>query len=179
MSTHILTQTTCREQEQNELEEAPGSTGQPAASSRLSWRVTAARADSRERPWRLIASNEQNHSPQKRINWRLPEKWQSFNPLWVGPFTGSFLGIPSPCLERRVSEEHWPGFALQWRAWVWATATPKHCMKWLFLSFSLFFFLCLFHFSSLYVRFSLKKKEKKNKPTTKKRRSPSQDSYLS
>lgn len=64
----------------------------------MSWPVTAARADRRAQRWRLIASNEQHRSPQKRMNSRLPQKLQQFNSLLCGPphwkLSGHLVAMP-------------------------------------------------------------------------------------
>lgn len=100
---HIFTQTTCEGQEWSETsEETLVSVGHPAASSWMSWPVMAAQADRRAQHWRLIASNEQHCSPQKRTNSGLPQKLQHFNPLWCESPHWKLFGhhIPMPERER-------------------------------------------------------------------------------
>ena len=100
---HIFTQTTCEGREQSETaEERLVSMGCPAASSWMSWPVMAARADRRAQHWRLIVSNEQHCSPQKRTNSGLPQKLQHFNPLWCESPHWKLFGhhIPTPERER-------------------------------------------------------------------------------
>lgn len=106
MPMHTFSQTTCEGRERSETsEETLVSVGCPAASSQMSWPVTAARADRRAQHWRLIASNEQQCSPQKRMNSGLPQKLQHFNPLWYESPHWKLFGhhIPTPERERGFS----------------------------------------------------------------------------
>lgn len=129
MSLHILTQTTCEGWEQSETsEEMLVSVGCPAASLRTSWPMTAARADRRAQHWRLIASNEHHCSPQKRMNTRLPQKLQHFNPLWYKTHQ-SFLGCTLTAWKgERISA--WSVAHSKWKGGIPAQlAWPQHRAK--------------------------------------------------
>lgn len=130
MFLHVFTQTTCEGWEQSETSEGMlVSVGCPAASLRMSWPMTAARADRRAQHWRLIASNENHCSPQRRMNAGLPLKPQHFNPLWCETPHQSFLDtILTAWKAERVSA--WSAAHCKWKGGIPdQLAQPQSCAK--------------------------------------------------
>lgn len=126
MSLHIFTPTTCEGWEQSETsEEMLVSVGCPAASFRMSWPLTAARADRRAQHWRLIASNEHHCSPQRRMSLR---NYSTLTLCGVRPYIRAYWA-PHLKPERERGFLH-DLLHSKWKGEIPAPlAGPQHCAK--------------------------------------------------